>query len=58
VTESKEQQLKDVAIAGGSKDVTTLLTYYQHADEATMPKVMASPAKLVGRRAAAAVEKL
>jgi hypothetical protein len=57
-TERKELPLKDVAAAGGWKDVTTLLTCYQHAEEATMLKVMASPAKLVGRRTAGAVEKL
>jgi hypothetical protein len=47
-----------VAAAGGWKDVTTLLTCYQQADEATMLKVMASPTKLVGRRRAGVVEKL
>jgi integrase len=57
-TERKELPLKDVAAAGGWKDVTTLLTCYQHADEATMLKVMASPTKLVSRRAAGVVEKL
>jgi hypothetical protein len=57
-TERKELPLKDVAKAGGWKDVTTLLTCYQHADEATMLRVMASPAKLVGRRAAGSLEKL
>jgi hypothetical protein len=54
----KELPLKDVAAAGGWKDVTTLLTCYQHADEATMLKVMASPTKLVSHRTAGAVEKL
>jgi hypothetical protein len=57
-TERKELPLKDVAAAGGWKDVTTWLTCYQHADEATMLKVMASPTKLVGRRTIGAVEKL
>jgi hypothetical protein len=42
---------------GGWKDVTTLLTRYQHADEATMLKVMESPIKLVTRQAASALEK-
>jgi hypothetical protein len=51
-TERKELPLKDVAAAGGWKDVTTLLTCYQHADEATMLKVMNSPLKLMSRRAA------
>ena len=37
--------------------MTTLLTCYQHADEATMLKVMASPIKLVSRRTASALEK-
>jgi hypothetical protein len=49
--------LKDVAAAGGWKDVTTLLTCYQHAHEATMLKVMESPVRLVSRRAAGALEK-
>jgi integrase len=57
-TERKELPLKDVAAAGGWKDVTTLLTCYQHADEATMLKVMQSPAKLVSRRAGGSLEKL
>ena len=56
-TERKELPLKDVAAAGGWKDVTTLLTCYQHADEATMLKVMESPTKLVSRRTAGALEK-
>jgi integrase len=56
-TERKDLPLKDVAAAGGWKDVTTLLTCYQHAEEATMLKVMASPTKLVSRRAASGVEK-
>jgi len=42
----------DVAAAGGWKDVTTLLTCYQHADEATMLKVMDSSLKLMSRRTA------
>jgi integrase len=56
-TERKDMPLKDVAAAGGWKDVTTLLTCYQHADETTMLKVMASPIKLVTRRTASALEK-
>jgi integrase len=56
-TERKDLPLKDVAAAGGWKDVTTLLTCYQHADEATMLKVMESPTKLVSRRAVGALEK-
>ena len=50
-------RVKDVAAAGGWKDVTTLLTCYQHADEATILKVMASPVRLVGRAAVGVVEK-
>ena len=57
-TERKELPLKDVAAAGGWKDLTSLLTCYQHADEATMLKVMASPVKLVSRRAGGSPEKL
>ena len=56
-TERTELPLKDVAAAGGWKDVTTLLTSYQQADEATMLKVMASPIKLVSRWTASALEK-
>lgn len=56
-TERKELPLKDVAAAGGWKDVTTLLTCYQHADEATLLKVMESPVRLVSRRTAGAPEK-
>jgi hypothetical protein len=54
---AEELPLKDVAAAGGWKHVTTMLTCYQHADEATRLKVMASPTNLVSRRAASAVEK-
>jgi hypothetical protein len=46
--------LKDVAAAGGWKDVTTLLTCYQHADEAICWGGWRRPTKLVnpssGRR--------
>jgi hypothetical protein len=45
-----------VAAAGGWKDLTTMLTCYQHADDATILKVMASPVKLVGRRLAGTLE--
>jgi hypothetical protein len=34
-----------------------LLTCYQHADEATILKVMESPVKLVGRSAVGVLEK-
>jgi integrase len=37
--------LKAVAEGGGWKDTTTLLTSYQHADEATLFAVMAEPRK-------------
>jgi hypothetical protein len=56
-TERKELPLKDVAAVGGWKDVTTLLTCYQHADEATILKVMESPVKLVGRSSVGVREK-
>jgi hypothetical protein len=46
-----------VAAAGGWKEVTTLLACYQHADEATMLKVMESPVKLISRQAANVLEK-
>jgi integrase len=39
-TERKDLPLKDVAAAGGWKDVTTLLTCYQHPDEETLRTVM------------------
>lgn len=57
-TERKELPLKTWPRPGGWKDGTTLLTCYQHADEATMLKVMASPTKLVSRRRVGMVEKL
>jgi hypothetical protein len=44
-------------VAGGWKDLTSLLTCYRHADEATMLKVMASPTRLVSRRTVGALEK-
>ena len=56
-TERKDLPLKDVAAAGEWKDATTLLTCYQHADEATMLRVMESPIKLMSRRTAGALEK-
>jgi integrase len=54
-TERKHLPIKDVAAAGGWQDTVTLTTCYQHADEATMLKVMESPVKLVSRRAASAL---
>jgi hypothetical protein len=53
----KDLPLRDVAAAGGWKDVTTLLVSYQHADDATILRVMESQVKLVSRRAAGALEK-
>ena len=55
-TERKDLPLKDVAAAGGWKDVTTLLTCYHHADEATMLRVLESPVRLVSRRVEGALE--
>lgn len=46
-TERKHLPLPDVMAAGGWKDSATLLTAYQHADDETMLRVMAHPAKLV-----------
>lgn len=45
-TERKHQPIKDVAAAGGWKDVETLLTCYQHADRGTMLAVMSEPKKV------------
>jgi hypothetical protein len=47
------QEIRAVVRPGSS---TRKLTCYQHADEATMLKVMESPAKLVSRQAASALE--
>lgn len=56
-TERKDLPLKDVAAVGGWKDVATLITSYQHVDETTMLRVMASPVKLVSRRSTSGLEK-
>ena len=45
-TERKDLPLKDVAAAGGWKDVGTLLTCYQQADWQTMLAVMSEPRKV------------
>jgi integrase len=45
-TERKDLPLKDVAAAGGWKDVGTLLTCYQQADRQTMLAVMSEPRKV------------
>lgn len=48
-TERKHLSLKDVAAAGGWKDVGTILTSYQHADWETMLQVMSEPKKVTER---------
>ena len=45
-TERKDLPLKDVAEAGGWKDVETLLTCYQHPDRETLLRVMSEPRKV------------
>jgi hypothetical protein len=45
-TERKHLPLKDVAAAGGWKDVETLLTCYQQPDQQTLLAVMSEPRKL------------
>jgi len=45
-TERKHLSLKDVAAAGGWKDVETLLTCYQQPDDETMLAVVSEPRKL------------
>ncbi len=45
-TERKHLSLKDVAAAGGWKDVETLLTCYQQPDPQTLLAVMSEPRKL------------
>jgi hypothetical protein len=45
-TERKDLSFKDVAAAGGWKDVGTLLTCYQHADRQSMLAVMSEPRKV------------
>ena len=45
-TERKHHPLKDVAAAGGWKDVNTLLTCYTAADDETVLAVMAEPRKV------------
>ena len=54
-TERKDRSLKDVAAAGGWKDVQTLLTCYQQADPETMLEVMSEPKKLRDRKAEGSV---
>jgi integrase len=48
-TERKHLSLKDVAAAGGWKDVETLLTCYQQPDQETLLAVMSEPRKLRDR---------
>lgn len=50
-TERKHHSLKDVAAAGGWKDVETLLTCYQQPDQDTLLAVMSEPRKLHDRAA-------
>ena len=45
-TERKHLNPKDVAAAGGWKDVGTLLEVYQQSDEASVLAVMSEPKKL------------
>lgn len=45
-TERKHLPLKDVAAAGGWKDVNTILRCYQHEDRETMLKVMSESRKV------------
>lgn len=45
-TERKSQPIKDVAAAGGWKDLKTLSTCYQQADRQTLLSVMNEPTKL------------
>ena len=45
-TERKDFPLKDVAEAGGWKDIDTLLTCYQHPDRTSLLRVMSDAPKL------------
>jgi hypothetical protein len=45
-SERKHLPLKDVASAGGWKDVNTLLEVYQHSDEGSVLAVMSETRKL------------
>ena len=45
-TERKRQPLKDVAEAGGWKDIDTLLSCYQHPDQEALLAVMSEPRKV------------
>jgi len=42
-TARKDLPLKDVAAAGGWKDITTLVTCYQQADDDTLRRVIECP---------------
>ena len=48
-TERKHLSIKDVAEAGGWKDVETLLKCYQQADQESLLDVMSEPRKLTDR---------
>ena len=45
-TERKHLNPKDVAAAGGWKDIATLLEVYQQSDDASVLAVMCEPKKL------------
>ncbi len=53
-TERKHLSLKDVAAAGGRRDVETFLTCYKQPDQDTLLAVMSEPRKLRDRATAAA----
>src|SRR5262245_9986791 len=57
-TERGDLPLKALMVAGGWRDLQTLVTCYQHPSEDELLKVMAHPTKLRDRRAAWAGEKL
>ena len=45
-SERKHLNVKDVAAAGGWKDINTLLEVYQQSNEASVLAVMSEPKKL------------
>ncbi|HEY6922593.1 MAG TPA: hypothetical protein VI653_03925 [Steroidobacteraceae bacterium] len=57
-TERGDLPLKTLMVAGGWRDLQTLVTCYQHPSEDELLKVMAHPTKLRDRRAVGAGEKL
>jgi integrase len=46
-TERKDHPIVDVMAAGGWSDMKTVLDCYQHADQATLSRVMNEPRKLL-----------